>query len=107
MEMKRKIALYMAFVLAAMPELYGCQSVFSKNATFNKKIEILEIPLEELDLSVRAYTCLKRSGIDTVGDISHLSEYDLMRLRNLGKKALDEIIQKLNSLGVSLAEEDE
>ena len=73
----------------------------------NKKEKILEMPIEELELSVRSFNCLKRSGISTVEDLTNKSENDMMKVKNLGKKSLDEVIAKLHSLGLSFAEEDE
>jgi DNA-directed RNA polymerase subunit alpha len=68
-----------------------------------KKEKVLEMTVEELDLSVRSYNCLKRAGINTVEDLTNKSEEDMMRVRNLGKKSLEEVIQKLEALGLSLA----
>ena len=63
----------------------------------------LEMTIEELDLSVRSFNCLKRAGINTVGDLTAKTEDDMMKVRNLGKKSLEEVIQKLDSLGYKLA----
>ena len=71
------------------------------------KEKVLEMLIEELELSVRSYNCLKRAGIATVGDLAEKSQEDMMKVRNLGKKSLDEVIAKLHSLGLSFAEEDE
>lgn len=71
------------------------------------KEKILEMTIEDLDLSVRSFNCLKRAGIDTVEDLINKSEEDMMKVRNLGRKSLEEVIQKLNSLGFSLQKEDE
>ena len=73
----------------------------------SKKEKVLEMPIEELELSVRSYNCLKRAGIATVEDLTNKSESDMMKVRNLGKKSLDEVIAKLHSLGLNFAEEDE
>lgn len=64
---------------------------------------ILEMQIEDLDLSVRSYNCLKRAGINTVDELARKSEEDMMKVRNLGKKSLKEVKQKLNDLGLSLA----
>ena len=72
-----------------------------------KKEKVLEMTIEELDMSVRSFNCLKRAGIDTVEDLINKSEEDMMKVRNLGRKSLEEVIQKLNSLGFSLQKEDE
>ena len=73
----------------------------------NGKEKILEMTIEDLDLSVRSFNCLKRAGINTVEDLINKSEEDIMKVRNLGRKSLEEVIQKLNSLGFSLQKEDE
>lgn len=71
------------------------------------KEKILEMTIEDLDLSVRSFNCLKRAGINTVEDLINKSEEDMMKVRNLGRKSLEEVIQKLNSLGFRLQKEDE
>ena len=71
------------------------------------KEKVLEMTIEELDLSVRSFNCLKRAGINTVEDLLNRSEEDMMKVRNLGRKSLEEVIWKLASLGLSLRKEDE
>ena len=71
------------------------------------KEKVLEMTIEELDLSVRSFNCLKRAGINTVEDLLNKSEEDMMKVRNLGRKSLEEVIWKLASLGFSLRKEDE
>ena len=73
----------------------------------SKKEKVLETSIEELELSVRSFNCLKRAGIATVEDLTNKSESDMMKVRNLGKKSLDEVTAKLHSLGLSFAQEDE
>ena len=68
-----------------------------------KKEKVLEMTIEELDLSVRSYNCLKRAGINTVEDLTNRTEEDMMKVRNLGRKSLEEVLQKLHALGLSLA----
>ncbi|CAH2215196.1 DNA-directed RNA polymerase subunit alpha [Tepidibacter aestuarii] len=68
----------------------------------DKKEKVLEMTIEELDLSVRSYNCLKRAGINTVEELSSKSEEDMMKVRNLGKKSLEEVIQKLEELELGL-----
>lgn len=68
----------------------------------NKKEKVLEMTIDELDLSVRSYNCLKRAGIDTVENLVNKTEDEMMKVRNLGKKSLEEVIQKLASLGLAL-----
>ena len=67
----------------------------------------LEKTIEDLDLSVRSYNCLKRAGIHTVGDLIEKSENEMLKVRNLGQKSLDEVIRKLAELGLSLRSNDE
>ena len=63
--------------------------------------------IEELDLSVRSFNCLKRANINTVEDLIHMTEEDMMKVRNLGKKSLEEVNNKLNAMGLSLMKEEE
>ena len=72
-----------------------------------KKEKVLEMTIEELDLSVRSFNCLKRAGIDNVEDLINRSEEDMIKVRNLGRKSLEEVIQKLASLGLALKKEEE
>lgn len=72
-----------------------------------KKEKVLEMTIEELDMSVRSFNCLKRAGIDTVEDLTNRTEEDMIKVRNLGKKSLEEVIQKLHSLGLSLKKEED
>jgi len=72
-----------------------------------KKDKILEMTIEELDLSVRSYNCLKRAGINTVEELIQRTEEDMMKVRNLGKKSLEEVQQKLAELNLSLRKSDE
>ena len=73
----------------------------------SKREKILEMPIEELELSVRSYNCLKRAGIATVQDLANKTEADMMKVRNLGKKSLDEVTNKLHSLNLDFAKEEE
>jgi len=67
-----------------------------------KKDKVLEMTIEELDLSVRAYNCLKRAGINNVSELVTKNQEDMMKVRNLGRKSLEEVEQKLNMLGLGL-----
>jgi len=71
------------------------------------KEKILEMTIEELDLSVRSFNCLKRAGINTVNDLIEKSEEEMMKVRNLGKKSFDEVREKLSSLGFQMMKEEE
>lgn len=71
----------------------------------NKKDKVLELTIEELDLSVRSFNCLKRAGINTVEDLVNKSESEMMKVRNLGRKSLEEVIAKLAALGLMFSKE--
>ena len=73
----------------------------------SKKEKVLEMAIEELDLSVRSYNCLKRAGINTVEDLTNRTEDDMMKVRNLGRKSLEEVIQKLHAFGMDLSSEED
>ena len=72
-----------------------------------KKEKVLEMSIEELDLSVRSYNCLKRAGINTVEDLANKTEDEMMKVRNLGRKSLEEVLNKMAELGLSLKPSDE
>ena len=71
------------------------------------KEKVLEMTIEELEMSVRSFNCLKRAGIDTVEDLTNRTEEDMIKVRNLGKKSLEEVISKLHSFGLELKKEEE
>ncbi|MDI9505261.1 MAG: DNA-directed RNA polymerase subunit alpha [Clostridiales bacterium] len=73
----------------------------------NSKEKVLEMTIEELDFSVRAFNCLKRAGINTVGELVQRNQEEMMKVRNLGKKSLEEVEQKLVSLGLALRSSEE
>jgi DNA-directed RNA polymerase subunit alpha len=73
----------------------------------DKKEKVLEMTIEELDLSVRSYNCLKRAGINTVQELTERTIDDMMKVRNLGKKSLEEVEQKLEALGLGLKQSEE
>ena len=72
-----------------------------------KKEKVLEMAIEELELSVRSFNCLKRANISTVEDLTNKTESDMMKVRNLGKKSLDEVTNKLHSLGLDFAKDED
>ena len=69
--------------------------------------KVMEMTIEDLDLSVRAYNCLKRAGINTVSELVQRNQEDMMKVRNLGKKSLEEVEQKLQALGLGLRPTEE
>ena len=73
----------------------------------NKKDKLLEMTIEELDLSVRSYNCLRRAGIHTAQELANRTEEEMMKVRNLGRKSLEEVVWKLNELGLSLKNNDD
>lgn len=87
-------------------EAYAGDSIMVEKDDKGKE-KVLEMTIEELDLSVRSFNCLKRAGINTVEDLIQKSEDDMMKVRNLGRKSLEEVINKLHSLGFSLYEEED
>ena len=86
-------------------ETYDTEIMVEKND--NSKEKVLEMTIEEFDLSVRSFNCLKRAGINTVDDLISKSEDDMMKVRNLGRKSLEEVQAKLAGLGLSLRKDDE
>jgi DNA-directed RNA polymerase subunit alpha len=71
------------------------------------KDKIMEMTIEELDLSVRSFNCLKRANINTVEDLVSKTQDEMIKVRNLGRKSLEEVIQKLAMMGLSLASDEE
>ena len=86
-------------------EAMGAEIMVEKDDKGKEKA--LEMTIEELDLSVRSFNCLKRAGINTVEDLINKSEDEMMKVRNLGRKSLEEVMAKLDSLGFSLNKDDE
>lgn len=72
----------------------------------DSKLKKLETPIEELDFSVRAFNCLKRANVNNLGDLVEKSEYEMMKIRNLGKKSLKEVIDRVKDMGLKFREED-
>ncbi len=88
-----------------LSEVAGSKSTVVEKAEAHRD-KVLEMTIEELDLSVRSFNCLKRAGINTVEDLVAKTEEDMMKVRNLGRKSLEEVINKLTTIGLSLATED-
>ena len=86
-------------------EAYDTEVMVVKSDSGKEKV--LEMTIEELDLSVRSFNCLKRAGINTVEDLTNKTEEDMMKVRNLGRKSLDEVVLKLKSLGYDLQADEE
>ena len=73
----------------------------------DKQVKLMELPIEEMDLSVRSYNCLKRAGINNVEDLTKKSRGDMLKVKNLGIKSIDEVIAKLESYGLSLRKDED
>ena len=73
----------------------------------DQQVKLMELPIEEMDLSVRSYNCLKRAGINTIQDLLKKSRSDMFKVRNLGAKSVEEVINKLESYGLSLRKDEE
>lgn len=89
-----------------LSEIAKTMSIMSQKE-LSKKDKLLETPIEELDLSVRSYNCLKRAGIHTVADIVNKTEQEMIKVRNLGKKSLEEVINKIHELGLDFKQKED
>ena len=89
-----------------LSEIAKTMSIMSKKE-LSKKDKLMEMPIEDLELSVRSYNCLKRAGIHTVADIVNKTEQDMMKVRNLGKKSLEEVMAKVKNLGLEFKHQDD
>ncbi|MCX8074223.1 MAG: DNA-directed RNA polymerase subunit alpha [Clostridia bacterium] len=89
-----------------LSEIAKTMSIMSKKE-LSLKDKLMETPIEDLELSVRSYNCLKRAGIHTVADIVNRTEQDMIKVRNLGKKSLDEVIKKVTDLGLSFKDQED
>ena len=78
-----------------------------QRSTTDEKEKVLEMNIDELELSVRSYNCLKRAGINTVQELINKTPEDMMKVRNLGRKSLDEVLAKLKELGLSLNQNED
>ena len=96
---------HMMLFIQLTDEAMNVETMVEKEET--KKEKMLDMTIEELDLSVRSYNCLKRAGINTVEDLTLRREEEMMKVRNLGRKSLDEVCNKLKSLGFSFAPEED
>ncbi len=92
-------------LFADLSAAVGTKSTVVEKAESHRD-KVLEMTIEELDLSVRSFNCLKRAGINTVEDLVGKTEADMMKVRNLGRKSLEEVINKLVAMGLSLATEE-
>ena len=96
---------HMMLFIQLTDEAMNVETMVEKEET--KKEKMLDMTIEELDLSVRSYNCLKRAGINTVEDLTLREEEEMMKVRNLGRKSLDEVCNKIKSLGFSFAPDED
>jgi len=96
---------YLALFINLTDNVGGVEMTAEKEE--EQKVKVLDMTIDELDLSVRSYNCLKRAGINSVSELVRLDETDLMKVRNLGKKSMDEVRQKLQALGLALINTDD
>ena len=92
-------------IVADLNEIADATGIMSAKQE-DSKLKKLETPIDELDFSVRAYNCLKRASINTLGDLTAKSEIEMMKIRNLGKKSLKEVIDKIKDMGLRFREDD-
>lgn len=92
-------------ILTELSEISDMTGIMSAKQE-DSKIKKLETPIEDLDFSVRAFNCLKRANINTLGDLTEKSELEMMKIRNLGKKSLKEVIDKIKGMGLRFRDED-
>ena len=107
------ISVIFLFVMLVLPLVVVVTQALSKGwqcyvqaVTDEYTLKALKLTIEELDLSVRSFNCLKRANINTVADLINKTGEDMMKVRNMGKKSLDEVQKKLEMMGLSLASED-
>ena len=96
---------HMSLFIELCEEMNNTSILVSKEE--DNQVKLMELPIEEMDLSVRSYNCLKRAGINTIQDLLKKSKSDMFKVRNLGAKSVEEVIQKLDSYGFSLRKEEE
>ena len=105
MALAAKIMIEHLNVVTALDEIADTTGVMSAKQE-DSKLKKLETSIDDLDFSVRAYNCLKRAGINTLGDLTAKSEVEMMKIRNLGKKSLKEVIEKIKEMGLRFREDD-
>ena len=105
MALGAKILIEHLNIVTNLSELADTTGIMSAKQEDNK-LKKLETSIDDLDFSVRAYNCLKRAGINTLGDLTEKSELEMMKIRNLGKKSLKEVIDKIKDMGLKFRDED-
>ena len=105
MALAAKILIEHFNILTELSEISDMTGIMSAKQE-DSKLKKLETSIDDLDFSVRAYNCLKRAGINTLGDLTEKSELEMMKIRNLGKKSLKEVLDKIKELGLKFREDD-
>lgn len=105
MALSAKILIEHLNIITDLNEIADTTGIMSAKQE-DSKLKKLETPIDELDFSVRAYNCLKRASINTLGDLTEKSEIEMMKIRNLGKKSLKEVIDKIKEMGLKFRDED-
>ena len=105
MALAAKIMIEHLNVVTALDEIADVTGIMSAKQE-DSKLKKIETSIDDLDFSVRAYNCLKRAGINTLGDLTAKSEVEMMKIRNLGKKSLKEVIDKIKEMGLRFREDD-
>ena len=105
MALSAKIMIEHLNIITAIDEIADITGIMNAKQEDNK-IKKLETSIDDLDFSVRAYNCLKRAGVNTLGDLTAKSEIEMQKIRNLGKKSLKEVIEKVKDMGLKFREDD-
>ena len=105
MALASKILIEHLNIIADLNEIADVTGIMNAKQE-DSKLKKLETPIDDLDFSVRAYNCLKRANVNTLGDLTEKTELEMMKIRNLGKKSLKEVIDKIKDMGLKFKEED-
>ena len=97
---------HIALFVTLSETIRGMGDILNKTED-DKQQQILKMAIEEMDLSIRSYNCLKRANIHTIEDLTKKTEDDMLKIRNLGKKSLEEVIQKLESYDLALKQQED
>ena len=96
---------YLAMFVELVEGMSDCNIIVARKE--DERTKLLEKPIEEMELSVRSYNCLKRAGIETIGDLAKKTKADMLKVRNMGAKSLEEVLQKMESYGIILDNNNE
>ena len=105
MALSSKIIIEHLHIISDLNEIADVTGIMNAKQE-DSKLKKLETPIDDLDFSVRAYNCLKRANVNTLGDLTEKTELEMMKIRNLGKKSLKEVIDKIKEMGLRFRDED-